>query len=124
MCLKEAWFQDFIPMEINRLLEDAEEYYAYPNEKRIITVRNVPKGKEYLKRMKRGIYYKTKYWNIKKMLYLLFTLSSNLPEEIKLTLYANPWNTTDIPQIMEFLKPIDINDETYIPKPYIENKKI
>jgi hypothetical protein len=33
LCLKEAWFQDIIPIEIKRLLEDAEEYYSYPNEK-------------------------------------------------------------------------------------------
>jgi hypothetical protein len=72
---------------------------------------------------RKSLYRKTKYWNTKKAIYLLFTLSSDLPNEIKIILYENPWNTTDIPQIIEFLKPIEISYENYISQPYIENKK-
>jgi hypothetical protein len=52
---------------------------------RVITVGKMPRGQKYITRMDndKSLYYKTKYWNTKKALYLLFILSSDAPKEIK-----------------------------------------
>jgi hypothetical protein len=125
LCLREVWFTDMISMEINALMDEGKEEFPYPNNRTIITRRRMLTKQQILPKLNENtlLYNKTKYWNTKKAINILFILTIDLPDNIKSILYQNPWNADDIPQIIKFLEPIEIDYTHYIAKPYMENKK-